>query len=276
MKVDFVSDLHFNHWMLWTNNQLKWESRTKELAKRLIRNGHGEVLIIAGDFSEWNCQTLWILEECANNYERVYFTYGNHDLYIMSKEQRKKYKDSMGRVNELIEVVTTNMDNVIPLIKTVDEYKGKIFAGDVMWYLPKRFEDWQFFKDVSSDSNYININGYSKEDGIRKMWKDSMEWYDTLENTSVDVFVSHVPPVHNPHSHFEPNSLYMVDVPFINASHWVCGHDHFQGQFTKADVDFHMNAIGYPAEYRKHARTNVIPGEEIDDYKTFDLKTFEI
>ena len=95
MKIDYASDLHFNHWMVWTENQLKWEKRTKQLTQRLIENGNGEVLILAGDFSEWNCQSIWILEEAAQHYEKVYFTFGNHDyrdmrLYLLYARQRLK------------------------------------------------------------------------------------------------------------------------------------------------------------------------------------------
>ncbi|MFC7951447.1 metallophosphoesterase, partial [Bacillus velezensis] len=234
-----------------------------------------EVLIIAGDFTEWNQQTLWVLDEVAKQYEKVYFTYGNHDLYLLSKNQQRKYSDSLGRVNDLIQKAA-DIKNVTPLIKSTDTYKGKVFAGDVMWYLPKGNEGWDFFKGVSNDSNYISLNGYSKEDGVRAMWKESMDWYDTLENSDIDVFVSHVPPVHNPYSPFEPNTCYMVDVPFINAKHWVCGHDHLQAEFDKDGTRFHMNCIGYPYDYDNYPSVNVIPDKQVDTYKTFELKTFEI
>lgn len=275
MKIDFVSDLHFNHWMQWTENQLKWEYRTRALTERLLENGNGEVLVIAGDFGEWNCQALWILHEASKHYERVYFTYGNHDLYLLSKSQKKKYGDSIARLNELI-TEASKIDNVIPLVKTVDIYKGKVFAGDMMCYLPKTFQDWEFFREVSNDSSYIYVNGYSREDGIRRMWKDAMDWYDTLESTEIDVFVSHVPPIHNPYDIFPPNNLYLVDVPFINTENWICGHNHLQNQFTKAGVNIHMNCIGYPMHYDGYPRRNVVPEGKIDTYKTFGLKTFEI
>ncbi|AWD87906.1 MULTISPECIES: metallophosphoesterase family protein [Bacillus] len=275
MKIDYVSDLHINHWIPWNNNQIKWERRTREIIRRLISNGNGEVLIIAGDFTEWNQQTLWVLDEVAKQYEKVYFTYGNHDLYLLSKNQQRKYSDSLGRVHDLIQKAA-DINNVTPLIKSTDTYKGKAFAGDVMWYLPKGNEGWDFFKGVSNDSNYISLNGYNKEDGVRAMWKESMDWYDTLENSHIDVFVSHVPPVHNPCSPFEPNSCYMVDLPFINAEHWICGHDHLQAEFYIEGTSFHMNCIGYPYDYDMYPRVNEIPGNQVDTYKTFELKTFEI
>lgn len=274
MKIDYISDIHINHWALFNPSQPKWKNRTKEIFSKLIENGIGEVLIIAGDFSEFNVQSRWVLEIAAEKYDRVYWTYGNHDLYLISKNQKKKYGDSIGRLNELIEL-TSGLNNVVPLIKSIDTYKGVTFAGDVMWYLPKTQEDWSFFKQVSNDSNYIYLNGYSKEDMVRHMWKESMDWYDSIENKEIDVMVSHVPPIHSPYSIFKPNSCYMTEVPYINAKHWVCGHTHDQLSYTKAGVNVHMNAIGYAQEYDKHV-SNTIPEGKIDTYRSFGIKTFEV
>ncbi|MCY9419432.1 hypothetical protein MOF50_23060, partial [Bacillus inaquosorum] len=30
MKIDYVSDIHINHWIPWNVNQIKWEKRTRE------------------------------------------------------------------------------------------------------------------------------------------------------------------------------------------------------------------------------------------------------
>jgi len=270
MKIDYASDLHFNHWMLWTENQLKWETRTRKLAKRLIRNGNGEVLILPGDFSEWNNQTLWILDEVSKEYERVYFTFGNHDLYLLSKQQKRKYGDSIGRLQELIEKAQ-RISNVVPLIKNVDVYKGKVFAGDAMWYLPKKQEDWAFYRNVSNDSSDIFVNGLNMDDIPRRLWKESMDWYDTLEEKHIDVFVSHVPPLHPPSSVYPPNGCYQVDISFLAADHWVCGHNHMKDEFKKAGTTFYMNCIGYGKDQHGY-KLNTIPGEEFE----FGVKTFII
>lgn len=275
MKIDYVSDLHFNHWMKWTVNQIKWENRTRQLTRRLIENGNGEVLVIAGDFGEWNCQALWILDEASKHYDKVFFTYGNHDLYLLSKRIQRRYGDSIGRVNNLI-TEASKIPNVTPLVKSVEEYKGVTFAGDVMWYLPKSVEDWTFFLDESNDSEYIKLMGQSKGHGVISMWKESMNFYKSTKNIPIDVFISHVPPVHNKYSPHKPNTCYMVDVPFINVKHWISGHDHFQNQFTQDGTTFFTNAIGYPHEYDKVKKVNEIPQYEVDTYKSFDIKTFEV
>lgn len=274
MLVDYVSDLHFNHWMIWNENQIKWEKNTRDLVGRLLQSKKGEVLVLAGDFGEHNAQAVWILDECAKYYDRVYFTYGNHDLYLISNRVKKKFKDSLGRIESLVESVSY-LDNVVPLIRTVDEYKGKVFAGDVMWYLPDS-AGWDFFMNNSNDSNYISVNGYSVKDAVRKMYKDSMDWYDSLEGRHIDLFVSHVPPVHNPNSRYGANSCYMVNVPFLASDKWICGHDHYQGMFEKAGTTFYMNCIGYPDEYSRYTRENVVPGDVVDEVREFGVKTIII
>lgn len=274
MIVDYASDMHINHWALWNNNQVKWENQTRLLARRLIENGHGEVIVLAGDFGEWNCQTIWFLDEVSKYYERVYFTYGNHDLYIMTKSQKKKYGDSLGRIEELVEW-SEGKPNIFPLIKTIETYKGKTFAGDVLWYLPKDYRHWEFFKNVSNDSSYISINGYTIEYAVMKMWQDSLNWYDTLQDQHIDVMVSHVPPVHSPFSVFEPNYCYMVDVPFLASDKWIVGHDHLQNTFSKAGTTFYANCIGYACDYDNY-KVNTIPSKDVDTYKSFELKSFTI
>lgn len=274
MIIDYASDLHMNHWMIWTENQLEWEKRTRALTRHLIRDGHGEVLVLAGDFSEWNCQSLWILNEAAKYYERVFFTFGNHDLYLLSKSQQKKYSDSLGRLEELIKQAS-HIPNVVPLIKETYTYKGITFAGDAMWYLPTSPEDWSFYRNISNDSDCIKIAGCPADNIPRLLHKESLDWYESLDNQKIDVFVSHVPPVSDPSLPFGPNSCYVTEVPFLAAKHWICGHDHLQSQFEKAGTHFHMNAIGYAGHYSNY-RINSIPEERPDDYKLFGIKSFTI
>lgn len=275
MIIDYVTDLHVNHWVWFQPNQLKWEKKTREWTKHLIRNGHGEVLIIGGDFGEWNVQAMWVLDEVSKHYKRVYWTFGNHDLYMISKKDQKRYVDSKGRLENLIEK-TAYLENVVPLIKRVDVFEGVTFAGDALWYLPKTQQGWDFYKGTSNDSNYVKLNSaWNVEDVPRMLHKESMDWYDTLENEKIDVMVTHVPPVHPKLSHYPPNTCYMTDVPFLASTRWVCGHDHLQGTFEKAGTTFYMNGIGYPDVYDKVV-ANILPPEHVDEKLTFELKSLTI
>lgn len=277
VKVDYFADLHVNHWIWFTPSQEKWEKRTRQWVQYLLRNRKGEVLVLAGDFSEVNNQIIWLLDEASKYYKQVFWTFGNHDLYLLSKTDKKKYKDSMGRIQDLVDR-TSYLSNVTPLIKSTATYKGAVFAGDVMWYLPKSQEDWAFYNGSSNDSRYINLaTEWDSSDVARRLYKDSADWYDSLDNQQIDVMVSHVPPIHPSLSKFPPNACYHTHVPFLASDKWICGHDHIQGTFEKTGTTFYMNSVGYPADYQ-FGIANQIPKNDdvLDPILGIDVKTFEI
>lgn len=108
MKVSYVSDLHLDFWVRFDSNILKWEKRTCEFITQLVNTdiGKREVLCIAGDLSHYNQQSLWALEVFATNYEHVFVQVGNHDYYLISGSQERKYSNnSLNRVKELHEEI---------------------------------------------------------------------------------------------------------------------------------------------------------------------------
>lgn len=253
MKIDYISDLHINHHVFFKPDQVKWEKNTREWTKELLKTKAGEILLVAGDFSEWNKQALWFLEEASLVYNQVYFVTGNHDYYLLSKRQKEKYKDSKGRQRELLEEAA-KIPGVTPLCRQVVDYKGIKIAGDSLWYLPESEKDWMFFTEMSNDSRYISIleaqtfYNVSKREEVAYLHQEAMDWYQSLEGTGIDIMMSHIPPLHPPISPHAPNGCYHVTVPFLSAKHWVCGHQHVQGVFEKAGTTFYMNTMGYPDE----------------------------
>ena len=246
MKIDYISDLHINHYVHFKHNQLKWEKVTREWTRELLATKEGEVLILSGDFSEWNQQSKWFLEECSNHYERVYFTVGNHDYYIMSRNQLNKYGNSKQRVIQLIDDVS-HLENVIALDGYVDTYKSVVFAGHPLWYkLETEFERY-WYKENSNDSRKIFYQEGCKE-SHELLYEEAMTFYESLDGMKIDVFVSHIPPMDPPFSNYPYNACYVAPVPFLVGKHWVCGHQHVCGEFELHGTQFHMNPLGYPGE----------------------------
>ena len=246
MKIDYVSDIHINFYVHFKHNQLKWEKDTREWTRELLTTKEGEVLILAGDFSEWNVQTAWFIDECSKYYEKVYYTVGNHDYYIISKNQRKKYGNSIGRIDELRNL-TEGLSNVTFLDGVVEEYKGVTFAGHPLWYRIRNDAEHFWYTENSNDSRYIYYQqGYKRS--FELLYEESMVFYNSLEDVSIDVFVSHVPPVDPPFSNYPNNACYVAPVPFLVGNHWVCGHQHVCGEFELHGTQFHMNPLGYPGE----------------------------
>lgn len=246
MKIDYVSDLHANHHVPFNHNQLKWERQTKAWVDALLKTGNGEVLVLAGDFSEWNQQTIWVLEEAQTTYELVLVVVGNHDYYILSKNQRKKYGTSEGRIHELMHHIET-MDKVTMLHGDMVTYNHVTFAGHGLWYDLKTDQDVAFFKQQSNDSQFIQPLEPYKE-SYETLFSDAMAWYKGLENAHVDVFISHIPPLHPKVSPYPYNACYVSPVPFLKGTHWIAGHQHLTSTFEQHGVQFHFNALGYPSE----------------------------
>lgn len=250
MQIDYISDLHVNHYVRFQKNQTKWETNTREWAKTLLKTGNptSDTLILAGDFSEWNRQTIWLLEEFSKKYKDVLVTLGNHDLYLLSKSRKNKYKDSIGRKKDLI-CKASSIDGVTVLDRSLVEIQGKKIAGDSLWYLPKTQEGIAFLNDISNDSNYISIlNEYSAIEVAKKLYNESIEWYKTLKGQRVDLMISHIPPVHPPSSTFGRNECYECEVPFLAADKWISGHQHTKDVFSLYGTTFYMNPLGYPEE----------------------------
>lgn len=248
MKIDCVSDMHINHHVPFNPNQLKWEAATKQWTRQLLRTKIGTVLVVAGDFSEWNRQAVWFLEVCADQYDQVYYTIGNHDYYLLSKRQRRKYTHAQGRVAALFAAVDARgLPNVKALHGAAHTYQGVTFAGHGLWYDLQTDQEKQWYQTHSNDSRYIHLPP-STQPTHAVLYHQAMEWYASLADTQVDVFVSHVPPVHPPLSPYPYNACYVCPVPFLVGTHWVAGHQHVQGTFEKAGVQIHMQALGYPEE----------------------------
>lgn len=248
-RISYISDLHLDFHVPFHMNQMKWEDRTKDFIYGLISshkdsNQSGQVLVIAGDISHFNQQSLWALEEFAENFERVVFTYGNHDLYFVSKNQAAKYKrGSYNRVRELKEE-SSKIANVIPLFEgETHSYRGVNFAGLSMWYPLETPEQQMFFHNISNDSKLIN--GLDVK-GIHQL---DRERYEKLLEKEVDVMITHFPVI-NVDSHFKYNSTacYLTPVKDIKVKHWVSGHVHEQKVYEKPYCNFYFNSQGYPDE----------------------------
>lgn len=246
MKVSYVSDLHLDFHIAFNMNQIKWEQRTKEFINNLIETDEGdkEVAIIAGDLSHFNKQSYWALEVFAEHYEKVYFVLGNHDYYLVSKNQESKYnKSSVHRVLELLDMIES-IANVTALQSgALEEYKGVKFAGCSMWYPLETFEQKNFFHNVSNDSNLIR--GFD----VQRQHHVDQQRYELILKEEVDVMISHFPVI-NIDSHFKYNSTtcYLTPVKDIKARAWIMGHSHEQKVYEKPYCTFYMNALGYKEE----------------------------
>lgn len=244
MKLDYISDLHLDFRIPLKG---KWQQKTITFLTSILPAEKGEVFIIAGDLSHYNVQSFFALEFFSTLYKQVIFVLGNHDYYLVSSEQKKKYSHkSMEREIEL-----TLMIAALPNVKLLSffetfTYEGITFAGATSWYGLQTTKEQLFFEKVSNDS--VHIKGFN----IPSTHKREMEGYAAIQQA--DVIITHVPPiVLNSHYLNGSTACYLNKLPNISAKICISGHCHEQSVIEIAGTTYCINALGYPDEELQQA-----------------------
>ena len=239
MKFYYISDLHLPFYI-----NLRSEKVSKYIKSNFIASdAKTSNIIVAGDVSEYSNQIKTTLDTLAHYYESVFFVFGNHDLYLVSKTQKELYKGSSTSKIAEIKDYFKFFPNVYILNNEQVNYKGKTIAGSRLWYsIPD--SDLSSYKANIADSEYLfeNENGspwsiYSKEDKA---------FYDSL--SAVDLMITHIPPIHPRASLHRYNSAFTALVSELKSTKWVCGHQHLNTIEEVAGTTFYMNPKGYPNE----------------------------
>ena len=252
LKVDYISDLHMGFIIgNKRTNHAKVIASINGFVDSTIPEDKGDVLVIAGDVDEYNNNIVYTLNRYAEYYEKIFFVFGNHDLYLMSRKQQQKYGgDSRNRQEELkrtindypvLRSIVTVLDN------KVVEYKGYKIAGSMLWYTHPLTFDKMWWEMNSNDSRKILPRG---EEASEERHQVDMEFYRSLEDKEIDLLITHVPPVHLNDIHKPSASYYNVAISELGlyAKHWICGHQHTRKIKKIGDTIIYINASGYVGE----------------------------
>lgn len=260
MKFNYISDLHVDDWVHLSNNQIKNEKNIREFIHKLLINTKEkhDLLVLAGDVSNNNTVTLIALDELLKHFKFIIFVYGNHEYYLDTKNQKRKYGNSVKKVEELESLLPSN----IKVLKNFEvfNYNGISFAGDTSWYSLETEEDKDFFYKISNDSK--NISGIY----IPSEHESVLIHYQNLNK--VDVIVTHVPPI--PMNGYgethKGTACYLSPLPIEDKSSiWIFGHTHHRNfEFKINNTILLSNAIGYQEVPFKFKPT--------DNYKAFRKK----
>lgn len=248
MKIDHINDVHLDFYVPYKTNPEALKRRVQTFVKTLVpeKAARGDVLIIAGDISHVNEESKLFLEAICTYYPRVFVTYGNHDLYLISKNTQKKYnRNSYRRISELIRS-TEHIVNLTWLDSNrVYVHENVTFAGNPMFAVPESPMEWLFYRQSMNDSKYIM---FPWKQGLPELHQTGMSDYTSL-GEHVDVFVSHYPLVETPKFRNDASTgSYYNFVDALHARHFCFGHVHQREHFKVEDAHFHTHAIGYPDE----------------------------
>lgn len=249
LNVDYISDLHLSFYLKSGNTGYSIDSIQTFVNENIKPKVNGEILIIAGDISEFVESVVAFLKECAKYYAKVFFVAGNHEYYIssiLSKNMKQEFNyNSTNKIAKICELLKDNED-VIFLDRNnsnsgIAIYNGFKIAGDTLWYLPKGLSGWYFYYLYSNNSRLI-LSDLSKRNNIINLNDDSINWYDSLPN-NLDLLVTHIPPINR-----KNNSCYYCDVNTIKAPIWIYGHDHIEADFIQGNTRFVSNPWGYESK----------------------------
>jgi len=277
LRIDYISDLHLDFWMKDVNPQSpKFQKQLNEFVE-MIQPKKGRVLILAGDQGHYFSQDSALLLELKKYYENILIVPGNHDRYLISSNQEKKYNwNSNKRILEM-KRFCYKTDGLYFMDGDVIIIDGFKIGGLGMWH------DWSYGKELGyseremeeiwkhtmNDANLIfqdskknyNISfGYGGKEKIvhfkpMDLYKKYREKLDEME--PVDLMFSHYGPIipddiSEDYKEDEKTTFYYFngasDIFRLKPQYWIHGHTHIKYESNRSGTKVITNPLGYPSE----------------------------
>ena len=230
MKIQVISDTHFDHW------------GDKGFGLAASIPVASEVLVHAGDFGSLRHKTQAVerFKQLAYGRERVFFVLGNHDYWGMSPSEAQ--------------AVALSIEEQVPQLRVlhmgrIEEYKGVRFLGDTMWF------PWDKLADVYA----LDFIDFEYVPGLSPWVYDrNKEFRSFLEENlrRGDVLVTHHVPSQlamDPAYASSPfNRFFLSDISNIlmdaSPAAAVFGHTHTAFSGKLGGTQLVCNPRGYPKE----------------------------
>ena len=302
MCVDYISDLHLD-FILDALDEQDEERRMAWVFETYMQNREqtSEILVIAGDMGHCNDENIGFLGYLRRYYKHIVLVFGNHDLYLVSGNQKDRYADSFGRLADFRSRVEA-MDNVHFLSGDCVEIGGIRIAGAGLWYdYSHGLDGGQREEEITAawfkgfnDANLITTNAeFASElpnrkhggftlDNIAFANQQKMQLLETVRIFRPDVIVSHVPPIPEIAMMSDKTgrgtdavkmNYYCTDttefIPYIDGKVWICGHTHNRADIVKNGCRYLANPFGYfeedfGVEVRRPIRSVIIEKENTE------------
>ncbi len=282
MKVAWISDTHTDFWVSGKLSGHKLLTAIENFVDEVLVPKEADILIFAGDNSHYNLQNQMMLQYIANKkmYKKIFITFGNHDMYLVSNSQESKYKKSWNKVLELKEMCEA-IDTVEFLDGNIIEVDGVKIGGCGMWYdysYGKKianmddFSMLQKWKATMNDANLIKGDDHLGLNDTRSMYGygkmkiysfDPLVFFDNEKEKMLkiiedcDIFVSHIGPVVPPDIRPEYKNVVTGFYYFDGERYlwsdkapkaYIFGHTHDRHEFKVNNTWLFCNPLGYKSE----------------------------
>ena len=247
ISIQVFSDIHIELW--------------NKLPEIPIR---AKYLFLAGDICYQTHPLFYkFLSFCSLNWEKVFYTPGNHEFYIKNKNYneltieyknflKEKYKNIFYLDNECV-----SLDDNVDVYGTTfwtnptfsSTYEAKMYINDynIIKYFKQGLD-----RVVDLDINYVRELSYESFDSLQNHLKQ------TKKQTIV---MTHFPPIRtgtsNPKysgqnpllaNYFSWNDDTIDKLNIINLPVWISGHTHWSYDFERDGIRFISNQLGYKSE----------------------------
>lgn len=301
LKIGYFSDTHIDYYIKQKQKSNKLVKQLDSYLESIGAKEERDILILAGDIGDYFIQNSEFILELKKYTKYLVLTYGNHDLYLCSKNQQNKYlNNSNNRKLELKQFCIEN--DIIFLDGNVVFIEGIKIAGLCMSWDGKFNKQMQngisdekeemkkIYDKNMSDAKYImfgkkpllfkdgmsyNKRVISKTDPF-EFFKEERKKLDEISSLErIDIMVSHYPPIipkNIPKEYIDDDcsSFYYFDgkkdIERISPKYWIFGHTHVDYNFKENETNLLCNPIGYPVEKGK------MPQRRIKDI-IFDIFT---
>jgi len=279
MEICVLSDLHLDFWVkpnLSTDKQ-------KEKIKEFIYDSQpykADVLIMPGDISHYpkQIEMLCIVLKEMNLWNKILLTFGNHEMYLVSGNQKSDYRTSWDKILHIKELLE-DIEDVHFMDGDLVQYKGINIGGFGSWYdfsygidnfnetKESMLLNW---KKIMNDSNYIKGDKIVSELMPSPMYTSSyskiynfhpLDFFEKEKKKLLkilphaDIMFSHIGPVVpelplkfknlvTGFYYFKGEELVEKYKPKM----WFFGHTHDLYHFNYANTEFLCNPVGYPGE----------------------------
>ena len=221
-------------------------------------------LFLAGDICQLNNQYFYpFLDYCSSNWEKVFYTPGNHEYYSKKRNFNELEFEYNYRIGEKYKNIFYLNNKVVPLDEEINVY------GTTFWTIPQ-FETTYEVKQYLND--YHQISYFNKDlnkvvdldIGYVKLIAE--ESYTMLnkylnENNKPTIVMTHFPPQRNNTSapkylaldreqdkYFSwPNDT-LENLKLDNVMAWISGHTHWSYNFKSNGINLISNQLGYRTE----------------------------
>ena len=221
-------------------------------------------LFLAGDICNKNNPLFnKFLDYCSSNWEKVFYTPGNHEFYVKKKnynqllfeykyEIEKKYKNiyfldnEAVKLNDDIDVYGSTFWTKSPFDRT---YEAKQYINDYNWIT--YFNQYKQHV-VDLDISYVNelsetsYNKLKQFLSISKKQTIVMTHFPPIRTGTSDS--QYLTPVRKITSYFSWCDETINDFNLIKVPVWISGHTHWSYDINKNGCRFIGNQLGYKSE----------------------------